>query len=48
MTDALSALLENADLRQRMSGAARDTILQGFTLEHQAARLAQLYREVVA
>lgn len=43
--NALSELLANPALRQRTGTAARQTILQNFTLAHQAARLVQLYRE---
>ena len=45
LIDALSVLLQNVQLRRQIGGAARDTILQGFTLAHQADRLVRLYRE---
>ena len=45
LTDALSLLLQNVQLRRQIGGAARDTILRGFTLAHQADRLVRLYRE---
>lgn len=45
LTEALRILLENAPLRQQLGDAARQTILQGFTLADQAERLARLYRE---
>jgi teichuronic acid biosynthesis glycosyltransferase TuaC len=45
---ALSVLLENVHLRRRMSEEARRTILQSHTAAHQAAQLADLYRECVA
>jgi teichuronic acid biosynthesis glycosyltransferase TuaC len=45
LTDALSLLLRNAQLRRQMGEAARRTILQGFTLAHQAGQLARVYRE---
>jgi len=48
LTNALLALLQDAELRQRLGDAARQTILQGFTLAHQAEQLARLYRECVA
>jgi glycosyltransferase involved in cell wall biosynthesis len=48
LTGALEALLENLDLRRRMGDAARQTILRGFTLAHQAGQLAELYRECLA
>jgi teichuronic acid biosynthesis glycosyltransferase TuaC len=47
LTNALLALLQDAELRQRLGDAARQTILQGFTLAHQAEQLARLYRECV-
>jgi glycosyltransferase involved in cell wall biosynthesis len=47
LTDALSSLLPNLELRRQMGEAARQTILQGFTLGYQAARLTRLYRECV-
>jgi glycosyltransferase involved in cell wall biosynthesis len=48
LTRTLSMLLENPELRQTIGAAARRTVLQGFTLAHQAARLAQLYRECIS
>ncbi len=47
LTDVLTRLLENDDLRRRVGAAARQTILEGLTLAHQAAQLSQLYRESV-
>jgi teichuronic acid biosynthesis glycosyltransferase TuaC len=47
LTEAISALLQDLHLRRRLGGAARDTILQGCTMAHQAAALAKLYRECV-
>jgi glycosyltransferase involved in cell wall biosynthesis len=47
LTNALLALLQDAELRERLGEAARQTILQGFTLAHQAEQLARLYRECV-
>lgn len=44
----LFALLENADLRNRMRLAARRTILKSLTLRHQAQHLTNLYRECAA
>ena len=46
-TQALAALLEDATLRARLGNAARRTILDGFTLAHQAVQLARVYRECV-
>ena len=48
LTEALGTLLVNRDLRERLGLAARATILQGHTLQHQAAQLQGLYRECVA
>jgi glycosyltransferase involved in cell wall biosynthesis len=45
---ALSALLQNLQLRQRIGEAARHTVLERFTSRHQAAQLAAVYRECVA
>lgn len=45
---ALSALLQNLQLRRQLGEAARCTVLQALTSEHQAAQLAALYRECVA
>ena len=48
LAEALSFLLGNLELRRQLGTAARRTILRGFTLAHQSARLAQLYRESAA
>lgn len=48
MVCALTALLSDAQLRTRLGAAARQTITAGFTLKHQAARLAQVYQECLA
>jgi len=48
MADALSNLLQNAALRQRIGSEARKSIVEGYTLAHQAGRLAQLYGECAA
>ena len=45
LSDTLAALLQQAEVRRKMGNAARRTILQGFTLEQQAARLLRHYRE---
>jgi teichuronic acid biosynthesis glycosyltransferase TuaC len=45
---ALSALLQNRQLRRQIGEAARRTVLQDFTSAHQATQLALLYRECVA
>jgi len=48
MTKALSILLEDGELRRRIGVAARNSILCGYTVRHQATRLAQLYQECVS
>jgi len=48
LSDALSRLLENVPLRTDMGIAARHTILRGFTIDHQAEKLAELYWECAA
>ena len=45
---ALSALLQNLQLRRQIGQAARSTILHSLTTTHQANQLAALYRECVA
>ena len=47
LTAALTALLDDPQLRRRMGESARSTILRGFTIVHQAAALAQLYNDCV-
>jgi teichuronic acid biosynthesis glycosyltransferase TuaC len=44
----VTRLLQHAEVRRKMGDAARRTILQGFTLGEQAARLFRLYRECQA
>lgn len=44
----LEALLTDPDLRQRLGAQARQTILQGWTWQHQAQRLAQVLAAVIA
>lgn len=48
LTSALRTLLTNESLRARLGAAARATILQNHTIEHQATQLAQVYRECIA
>jgi teichuronic acid biosynthesis glycosyltransferase TuaC len=48
LTDTLVALLQQPELRRKIGEAARLTILQGLTLEQQAARLVQIYGECLA
>ncbi|MGB9181528.1 MAG: glycosyltransferase [Pyrinomonadaceae bacterium] len=45
MVSALDILLGDASLRKQLGGEARKTIIESLTLQHQAARLSQLYRE---
>jgi glycosyltransferase involved in cell wall biosynthesis len=45
LSDTLARLLQQAGLRRKMGQAARRTILQGYSLGHQAARLFRLYQE---
>lgn len=47
MTEALSRLLNDSHLRQEMGVAARRTV-ERYSFAHQAAELAQLYRECLA
>jgi glycosyltransferase involved in cell wall biosynthesis len=48
MAHALVTLFEDTELRNRMRLAARRTILKSLTLQHQAQRLSDLYRECAA
>lgn len=48
LTKALSRLFSDPDLRRQVGVAARETILRGFTLAHQAERLRHLYRGCLA
>jgi len=45
---ALAMLLRDEPRRRSLGVAARDTILEGLTLAHQAERLARIYRECAA
>jgi len=45
MTEALTTLLQDHALRQRMGAAAREKILHGFTLAHQSAQLVETLQE---
>jgi glycosyltransferase involved in cell wall biosynthesis len=44
----LERLLDDPALRRRMGDAARQTVLDHLTLQHQAGRLEEIYRECVA
>jgi teichuronic acid biosynthesis glycosyltransferase TuaC len=48
LTAALHALLSDRPLRENLGRAARQTILQGYTLAHQASQLLSIYRECLA
>ncbi len=48
LTLALAMLLRDEGRRRSLGAAARDTILERLTLEHQAESLARIYREAVA
>ncbi len=48
LADTLTQLLDQTELRRKMGGAARQTILRGYSLGEQAARLFRLYRECQA
>ena len=48
LTCTLSDLLCDCNLRDRVGSAARSTVLQGFTLSHQADRLRRIYQECLA
>ena len=48
LTNALSSLLADPPLRQRLGNNARRAVLESLTLDHQAASLAAVYKECVA
>jgi teichuronic acid biosynthesis glycosyltransferase TuaC len=48
LTGTLATLIGNADICQQIGRGARQTILSGFTLAHQAVRLVESYRECIA
>ena len=48
LADALTRLLNDADLRERLGAAGRARVLRDFTLEAMAASTASIYREAVA
>jgi len=47
LSDALAILLSSQPLRQRMGNAGYETVLSRHTIAHQAAQLAEIYRECV-
>ncbi len=48
LIEGLRFLLRDESRRKEIGSAARATIMQGFTLSHQAQRLSEIYRESVA
>ena len=48
LSDLLQRLVENKSWCREIGERARRDVLASFTLEHQAARLADVYRECVA
>jgi teichuronic acid biosynthesis glycosyltransferase TuaC len=48
LVQGLSALLSSPDLCMRIGTAARQTILERFTLSHQAQHLVRIYRQAAA
>lgn len=48
LANALTSILADAPLRQRLGSNARLTVLGSLTLDHQAASLAAVYKECVA
>ena len=48
LMQGLSGLLSSLELRTRVGTAARQTIMEKFTLSHQAEHLARIYREATA
>jgi teichuronic acid biosynthesis glycosyltransferase TuaC len=48
LTQAISTILRDEPARRKMSAAARNTILERFSVAHQAENLARVYRECVA
>lgn len=48
LVQGLSTLLGSPDLCSRLGVSARDTILNGLTLSHQAERLSRVYNQVAA
>jgi teichuronic acid biosynthesis glycosyltransferase TuaC len=48
LVQGLSGLLTSLELRRRIGTAARQTIMEKFTLSHQADHLAKIYRQAIA
>ena len=47
LANALTALVSNRQLRNRLGSSARETVLSKYTLSYQAKQLADVYRECV-
>ena len=47
LSNALQILLSDRPLREKLGGNGRQTVLQGYTLAHQATQLLAIYRECV-
>ena len=45
LTETLTRLLKDGDLRRKLGFAARNTVLQKHTLEHQARQFREVYAE---
>jgi glycosyltransferase involved in cell wall biosynthesis len=45
LTTALRVLLSDRPLREQLGRNGRQTVLQGYTLAHQARQLLTIYRE---
>jgi len=48
LSESLARLLRENGLRRRLGEAARQTVVHGYTLEHQAARLTAVYRDCLS
>ncbi len=48
LVTTMAKLMEDAAMTRRIASAGRRTVLNGFTLSHQAQRLNQVYRECLA
>jgi glycosyltransferase involved in cell wall biosynthesis len=46
LVEALRVLLQDAELRTRIGHSARQTILENYTLHHQARRLMRIFEDV--
>ena len=48
LTNALQKLLSDQPLREKLGCNGRQTVLQGYTLAHQARKLLSIYQECLA